>query len=165
MARPIDEEMTTIEKVGYTPRLRGYSILCPAAMKGSPRNGGEGEGEGKLWWEPLSWFTGTERGKTGLAGLGLQNRIISQSLGERGCPLYLVPDLGVTKAVGCGPEGESFTKVVVEGVASGLEGLHLKGLLCSGASCLPHLRIGWLWEGQSLQGQQGPAVEASECRK
>lgn len=38
-----------------------------------------------------------------------------------------------------GPECESLTKEVVEGVGSELVGLHLKGVWCS---CLSYLRIG-----------------------
>lgn len=58
-------------------------------------------------------------------------------MGRGGCPLYLVPGLGVAKAGDSGLESERFTEEAVEGVPSGLESLHLKGPLCSGASCLP----------------------------
>ena len=40
-----------------------------------------------------------------------------------------------------GPEFESLIEEMVKGVGSGLVGLHLKGTLYSGASCLLYLRI------------------------
>lgn len=70
-----------------------------------------------------------------------------------------MPGSRVIGKVSGGPERKSLIKEVAGHMGSGLVGLHRKGILL--ASSLLSLEVNKLWEGQSLQSQQGVWINTS----